>query len=135
MSDETQAPSTPAGWYDDGTGRQRWFDGTEWGDYAPDTDEDAEPEPPALPTPPPADSDEPVVVRRTRRAPFAPPSPEPESESSLTISRNWGLGLRSANAKKESGLTRNRKIAGDLPDWSPEPPGEIAVDRHAGRPG
>lgn len=28
--------SAPAGWYDDGTGRQRWFDGTQWTDvYAP----------------------------------------------------------------------------------------------------
>ncbi|GAB3797965.1 hypothetical protein GCM10028798_09770 [Humibacter antri] len=28
--------STPAGWYDDGAGRQRWWDGVEWTDrYAP----------------------------------------------------------------------------------------------------
>ncbi|BDZ39591.1 DUF2510 domain-containing protein [Microbacterium suwonense] len=28
--------STPAGWYDDGSGRQRWWDGTQWTDnYAP----------------------------------------------------------------------------------------------------
>ena len=30
------APATPAGWYDDGTGRQTWYDGTKWTDqYAP----------------------------------------------------------------------------------------------------
>ena len=29
--------STPAGWYDDGSGRQRWWDGTQWTEnYAPD---------------------------------------------------------------------------------------------------
>lgn len=28
--------STPAGWYDDGSGRQRWWDGTQWTEhYAP----------------------------------------------------------------------------------------------------
>jgi hypothetical protein len=29
------APSTnpPAGWYDDGSGRQRWFDGIQWTDH------------------------------------------------------------------------------------------------------
>ena len=28
--------SVPAGWYDDGTGRQRWWDGNAWGVYAQD---------------------------------------------------------------------------------------------------
>ncbi len=30
-------PATPqaaAGWYDDGSGKQRWWDGTQWGAYA-----------------------------------------------------------------------------------------------------
>lgn len=26
-------PSTPPGWYDDGSGRQRWWDGTQWTDH------------------------------------------------------------------------------------------------------
>lgn len=31
--------STPAGWYDDGSGRQRWWDGVQWTDqYAPGSD-------------------------------------------------------------------------------------------------
>jgi hypothetical protein len=31
--------STPAGWYDDGSGRQRWWDGSQWTDqYAPGAD-------------------------------------------------------------------------------------------------
>ncbi|MDQ0612781.1 hypothetical protein QF046_000422 [Microbacterium sp. W4I4] len=25
--------STPAGWYDDGSGRQRWYDGVQWTDH------------------------------------------------------------------------------------------------------
>ena len=36
--------STPAGWYDDGSGRQRWWDGSQWSDhFAPAT------EPPSAP--------------------------------------------------------------------------------------
>ncbi|MFB4350454.1 DUF2510 domain-containing protein [Microbacterium sp. CR_7] len=31
--------TTPAGWYDDGSGRQRWWDGTQWTEhFAPSTD-------------------------------------------------------------------------------------------------
>ena len=37
--------STAAGWYDDGSGRQRWWDGTQWTDHY-ETDQTA-------PTPPP----------------------------------------------------------------------------------
>ena len=29
--------AAPAGWYPDGAGRQRWWDGAQWGAYAPDT--------------------------------------------------------------------------------------------------
>lgn len=29
--------TAPAGWYPDDAGRQRWWDGTQWGAYAPDT--------------------------------------------------------------------------------------------------
>jgi len=28
--------SAPAGWYDDGSGQQRWWDGHAWGVYAQD---------------------------------------------------------------------------------------------------
>jgi TM2 domain-containing membrane protein YozV len=30
----TTQENQPAGWYDDGTGKQRWWDGALWGDYA-----------------------------------------------------------------------------------------------------
>ncbi len=36
MSDEpSSSPSTPPGWYPDGQGGQRWWDGTQWGEAAP----------------------------------------------------------------------------------------------------
>lgn len=122
----TENSSATAGWYDDGTGRQRWFDGTAWGQYAPDGESALQ-----------AASADPGsgIVRRTRRAPFGPPSAEPAADhAGLTVSRSWGLGLRSANAKKDSGLTRNRTVAGDLPEWTPLPPGELSVRRGAGQP-
>ena len=80
-------------------------------------------------------NDSPVVVRRTRRTPFRPPVDEDQrSFSGITVSRSWGLGLRAANQRKASGLTRNRKIAGDLPEWAPLPPGELAIVRTASTP-
>lgn len=53
--------STPAGWYDDGSGRQRWWDGTQWTeDYAP-----------GHAAPPPATS-EPVTSAYLASAPATP---------------------------------------------------------------
>jgi hypothetical protein len=41
----TPPPAPPAGWYDDGSARQRWFDGTQWTDhYAPTQGFQAQPE-------------------------------------------------------------------------------------------
>lgn len=138
----TEEERKPAGWYDDGTGRQRWWDGTEWGAYAegaqvPDTESeevshDAEVDEAQVPVA--VEPAETVIIQRTRRAPFNPPPAEQGAEESgVTVSRSWGLGLRSANGKKDSGLTRNRKIAGELPDWAPLPPGELSVGRAAGK--
>src|SRR5690242_8936897 len=40
MSDTPSSPRPPAGWYADGTGRLRWWDGTAWTDrYATGRDE------------------------------------------------------------------------------------------------
>ncbi|ANJ28115.1 DUF2510 domain-containing protein [Agromyces aureus] len=64
MSDPT---NTPAGWYDDGSGRQRYWDGRQWTDqFAPAAPAaDAAPEPVA---PPPVE-------------PFAPPVTEPHGSA------------------------------------------------------
>lgn len=71
-----------------------------------------------------------VVVQRTRRTPFLPPAPDEKIPLGAVVTRNWGGAPR--RSTKDSGLTRNRVIAGDLPDWAPLPPGELQVDRHAG---
>lgn len=41
--------TTPAGWYDDGSGRQRWWDGQQWTEtFAPETDAPAAAETPEI---------------------------------------------------------------------------------------
>lgn len=30
MTETPATPATPPGWYDDGSGKQRWYDGTNW---------------------------------------------------------------------------------------------------------
>lgn len=56
--------STPAGWYDDGSGRQRWWDGTQWTEhFAPE--QQAAPAPSAAVT-----SDAPTE----QYAPYVPPT-------------------------------------------------------------
>ncbi|MFK3834530.1 DUF2510 domain-containing protein [Microbacterium sp. NPDC087868] len=57
----TTPNDTPAGWYDDGSGRQRWWDGQQWGNFA---DEASAPEPTA-PVAPAAQAD------------FSAPAPAP----------------------------------------------------------
>ncbi len=43
--------TTPAGWYDDGSGKQRWWDGQQWTEhFAPESETPAEPETPAAET-------------------------------------------------------------------------------------
>jgi hypothetical protein len=66
-----------------------------------------------------------TVVRRTRRSPFVPPSGQADGPA---VSRE----LLSRGAIGKPQMSRNRKIAGDLPDWDPLPPGEITVLRPNG---
>jgi hypothetical protein len=72
---------------------------------------------------------DPVVVRRSRRAPFIAPDPDSKAPADVVISRNWAAGR---SPRRDTGLTRNRIIAGDLPDWAPLPPGELRVARRGG---
>ncbi|WP_136055951.1 DUF2510 domain-containing protein [Microbacterium sp. K24] len=51
----TTPNDTPAGWYDDGSGRQRWWDGQQWGNFADEANASA-PATTAAPIAPAADS-------------------------------------------------------------------------------
>ena len=49
--------STPAGWYDDGSGRQRWWDGQQWTEhFAPEAQDDSAPADSAPADPAPSDA-------------------------------------------------------------------------------
>lgn len=61
---------TPPGWYDDGQGNQRWFDGTQWTDHV----QPAAAAPPATPAAP-----------ATPEPPAAPPSSPPPSSADVTM--------------------------------------------------
>lgn len=61
--------STPPGWYDDGHGAQRWWDGVRWTENV-------------QPTAAPAD---PVVTLRDAAAPAYPAAPPPRQKSNLWI--------------------------------------------------
>jgi hypothetical protein len=64
-----------------------------------------------------------VVILRRGTPVRLVPSPGPEDEA-FVVKRNL-LGDPAAPRRHE--LTRNRKIAGNLPEWSPMPPGEIVA--------
>lgn len=67
MSDPNQ-PTTPPGWYPDGQGGQRWWDGTQWTEHTqpPPADTPLEPQAPQLP------GDQATVVAPNRAADFNP---------------------------------------------------------------
>jgi hypothetical protein len=51
MADSSAAvPAVPPGWYDDGTGRMRWWSGVEWTEHLASPYAAARPERPALPS-------------------------------------------------------------------------------------
>ena len=64
-----------------------------------------------------------VVVRRSVRLTFQPPAETPDELP--TVSRTWAARTIAAAPK----LPRERKMAGDLPSWSPAPPGSVPVRR------
>lgn len=82
----------------------------------------AAPEAPAAPPVPPAP---PVIIRRGLNGPRLLPREAAVPEGGVTVSRNV-LGARATVKTKTS---RERKIAGDLPEWEPLPPGELLVRR------
>lgn len=68
----------------------------------------------------------PQINRRAGRRPIAPPT-QVQGVDALTVSRNWSSSRPLGERKPK--LTRERKMAGDLPDWEPLPPGELTVRR------
>lgn len=67
--------TTPAGWYDDGSGSQRWWDGQQWTEHVVTAPQPpAEPAVPAVPTAPGNESETPsFAAPAAEPAPFAPP--------------------------------------------------------------
>lgn len=73
----------------------------------------------------PNDDEVPVIVRRVPRAAGKlVPRPTPPPKDDHVVAR--GLLQPRAATKK---VVRQRAIAGDLPAWSPLPPGELTVRR------
>lgn len=66
-----------------------------------------------------------VLVRRRPDGPRLLPREIPPAEQGVTLSRNV-LGSR---AETKPQTSRERRIAGALPDWEPMPPGELLVRR------
>lgn len=76
--------------------------------------------PPAPTTPPPPQ------VRRPGAGRFVPKAaPTPDG---VVVQRNV---LQPSQAKEKALTSRQRRIAGNLPDWEPLPPGELLVRRGA----
>ena len=69
--------------------------------------------------------DQQATVRRPRAAARLLPRVEPV-DSGVVVSRNV---LHSSAARSAPTTSRERRIAGDLPDWEPLPPGELFVRR------
>lgn len=77
------------------------------------------------PAPMPDPADQTVAVRRPRAAQRLIPRELP-ADTGVVISRNV---LRSSVTTAQAQTSRERRIAGDLPEWEPLPPGELFVTR------
>ena len=62
----------------------------------------------------------------SRRRPRFVPRPKNDDNASFVERRNL---LTSVATSAKHQITRERKIAGNLPDWDPLPPGEILINR------
>lgn len=75
--------------------------------------------PPAVPRPT-------VTIRRPTADRFRPRPVSAASEQDVVVERNL---LRSARRDSKPQTSRERLVVGDLPDWEPQPPGELTVRR------
>ena len=101
MSDPT---NTPAGWYDDGTGRQRYWDGRQWTEqFAP-----AEPAAPAAPAAP-ADPTAPTAA--TSPAPGTEPAAQPYG-SGTEPTQPYGAATTTAAAPPPTGAKPRPHVLG-----------------------
>ena len=80
--------TTPAGWYDDGSGRQRWWDGQQWTEHvvtAPHTDADATTavEPAAEPAQEP-EAEQSTIPTARFTPPYTPASEAPADQASTS---------------------------------------------------
>jgi hypothetical protein len=87
-------------------------------------DDEAIPTSPTAEVDPESPVDQTVIVNRTRTSPFLPP-PLPSEEVTPVVSRAWV----SRGSGRKAQLSRERKMAGGLPEWEPLPPGELLVKR------
>ncbi len=69
----------------------------------------------------------PPTIRRGRAGERLRPRQQPLPES-VVVSR----GVLGSKSSSKPQTTRERRIAGDLPEWEPLPPGELRVHRRLG---
>lgn len=68
-----------------------------------------------------------VVVRRPRSAGKFLPRTQPEGGSNDIVIGRSLMTARNRDLKPQT--SRERRVAGDLPEWEPIPPGELFVKR------
>lgn len=69
-----------------------------------------------------------AVISRARSASRFLPAVASPTDSGVVVGRGF---LRSKVTPQKQQLSRERKIAGDLPSWDPMPPGEVSVRRRS----
>lgn len=104
--------TTPAGWYDDGSGNQRWWDGLQWTEHVVTAPKDA-----------PAESAS-VAETTPEQEPFEPPfvapahdAPTPQNAQNPHASAGASSGIYPAPLQS----------TGSLPPSAPTPPRRVSV--------